>query len=81
MCQNVHRVVDLNVHMITNCGKLFSLIRDRGAILGFDLVCGTSSGIESSRDDDAVAINVVLVCFVTTILEGDGDFGASAIFK
>jgi hypothetical protein len=63
--------------MIANCGKLLSLVRDQGTILGLDLVCGTSFGIEPSRDDDAVTVNVMLVCFVATILEGDRDLRGS----
>jgi len=63
--------------MITNCGKLLSLIRDDTAILSLDLVCGASSDVELSGDDDAVTINVGLVCFVATILEGNRDFRGS----
>jgi len=81
LCQDVHRVVDLNVHVITNCGKVLSLVRDQGAILGLDLVRGTSFVIKLSRDDNAVAKNVVLVCFVTTILEGDRDFRGSGSYE
>ena len=81
MCQNVHRVVNLNVHMIAYRGKLLSLMRDKGAILGLDLVCGTSFDVESPGDDDTVAINIVFVCFVATILEGNGDFRGSGLYE
>ena len=77
MCQNVHRVVDLNVHVITNCGKFLSLVRDQGTIFGLNLVRGAPFAVKLSRDNDAVAINVVLVCFVATVLEGDSDFRGS----
>lgn len=63
--------------MITNSRELLSLMRDQGTILGLDLVCGTSFGIEPSRNDDAVTVNIMLVRFVATILEGDRDFRGS----
>ena len=67
--------------MITNCGKFLSLVRDQGTILGFDLVRRASSDIKLSRDNDAVTINVVLVCFVPTVLEGDRDFGGPGVYQ
>ena len=67
MRQNIHRVVNLNVHMVTDRGELLPLVRDQGAILSLDLVCGTSFGVKPSSDDDAVAVNVMLVCFVTAV--------------
>lgn len=60
--------------MITDCRKLLSLVRDLGAILGLDLVCGASLAIKAPRNCDAVTVNVVFVCLVAAILEGDRDF-------
>ena len=77
MRQNIHRVVDLNVHMIANCRKLLSLVGNEGVVLGLDLIRGGSFEVKSSRDDDLVTINITFVCFVATILEGDGDFRCS----
>lgn len=81
MRQNIHRVVDLNVHMVTNRGKLLLLVRDHSAILGPDFVCGASFGVKPPSDDDTVAVNVVFVCFVATIFEGNGDFRGSGAYK
>jgi hypothetical protein len=61
LCQNIHGVVDLNVHMITNCRKFFSLVGNRCAVLGLDLVRGASLGIKLPGDDDTVTIEVVFV--------------------
>jgi len=67
--------------MITNGGKILSLVRDHGAVLGLDLICGASFGVKLSRDDDAVTINVAFKCFIATILEGDGDFRGSGAYE
>lgn len=71
--QDVHWVVNLNVHMVTNRGEFLPLVRDRGAVLGLDLVCGASFGVKPPSDDDAVTINVMLVCFVAAVFQGDCD--------
>lgn len=81
LCQNIHRVVDLNVHVITNCRKILSLVRDQSTVLGLDLVRGASLAVKPPRDDNAVAINIVLVCFVATVLEGDRDFRSSGVYE
>jgi hypothetical protein len=62
--------------VVTNCGEFLPLVRDQSAVLGLDLVCRASFGVKLSRDDDAVTINVVLVCFVATVFQGDCDFGS-----
>ena len=77
MCQNIHGVVDLNVHMITNCRKFFSLVGNRCAVFGLDLVRGASLGIKPPGDDNTVTIEVALVCFIATILEGNCNFRVS----
>ena len=67
--------------MVTNRGKLLLLVRDHSAILGPDLVRGASFGVKPPSDDDAVAINVMFVCFVATIFEGNSNFRGSGARK
>ena len=67
--------------MITNGGKVLSLVRDHGTVLGPNLVRGVSFDIKLSRDDDAVTINIVPICFIATVLEGDRDFRGSGAYE
>jgi hypothetical protein len=63
--------------MIANCGKLLSLAGNEDVVLGLDLVRRGSFEVEPSRDNNLVTISIMLVCFVATIFEGDGDFRSS----
>ena len=56
-------------------------MRDHSTILGLDLVRGASFVIKPPRNDDAVPINIVLVRFVATVLEGDCDLGSSEVYE
>ena len=73
--KDVHGVVNLNIHMVTNGSQLVLLGRDDFAILALDLPRGASLLCEPARNDNALAIFFGLVGFFALVLDGDSNLG------
>jgi hypothetical protein len=73
--ENVHWIIDLNVHMVTYGRQLVLLSGDDLAILGLDLPGGVSFLGEPAGNENTLAIFLGLIGFFALVLDGDGDFG------
>lgn len=76
--QDIHRIIDLNIHMIANRAQLLALRRHLLSGFRLDLVRRAAVFREAARDDDAVAVDVGPVGFVALVLEHYRYFGRAA---
>lgn len=79
LSEDVHRIIDLDVHVVTNIRQLFTLGRDRLAILGHDLVRRVAMDAEFPLNNDTVAVFPRLVSILALILDSNCNLGISVI--
>jgi hypothetical protein len=77
--KDVHGIVDLDVHMVTNRREIFALGRDYFTIPTLDLVRRGPFFGETAGDDDTVPIRVILVCFVALIFKLNRHFCSTSL--
>lgn len=72
--QYVHRVIDLDIHVVTNSGQLILLCADNLPIDALDFPGGIALLGELSRDDDSSAILLGLESFLSLVFYVNCDF-------
>ncbi len=75
--QNIHRIVNLDVHMIANSSELFFLRAYDFAVFAFDLPGRITFLGELASNDDRFPIFLGLVCFFTLIFYLNRYFGSA----
>ena len=75
LCQNVHGIIHLNIHVITNCSQFILLVTDGFSILTLDFPRRTAVPRPATCDYNSTPIFVGLVGFVSLILDVDRHFG------
>ncbi len=76
--EDVHRVVDLDVHVVTDGLQLLALGRNKPPILAPDLVRGRAILGEATGYDNALPVLLRLVRFLSLVLQLDGDLRNTA---
>ena len=77
LSEDIHRIVNLDVHMIANSSELFFLRANDFAVFAFDLPGRTAFLGELASDDDRFSIFPRLVCFFTLIFYLNRHFGSA----
>lgn len=73
LSEDVHRIVDLDVHMVADSLQLLTLRRDDLPVPALDLVRGSAILGEPAGNHDALAIVLRSVRFIALVLEDDRD--------
>lgn len=76
--QDIHRIVHLDVHMVAYLGQLVTLRGNHSPLPALDLVGRSSVLSEPTSNDDAVAVDIMIIRFVTLIFEDKCNFGDAA---
>src|ERR1700691_1194250 len=72
--EDIHRVINLDIHMVANSSQFVLLRGDYLAILALDLPRRASLLREPARNDDTLAVFLGPVGFFTLILDSYRDF-------
>ena len=75
LTEDVHGVIDLNVHVITNCREFVPFRADEFSILIFYLVVAAALFGKPTRNCDGVSINIGFESIFSLILECNCNFG------
>ena len=77
LSKDVHRIVDLDVHVVADCGELIPLCRNGVVVLVRNLPARVSLCGELASDDDGGAILFGFVGLRTLVLESELHLGNS----
>lgn len=72
--QDVHRIVNLDIHMVADSLKFLAFCRDDLAIPALDLVRGRALLGEPTSDNNAPAVVFGPVCFLALVLKHHRNF-------
>ena len=72
--EDIHRVIDLDVHVITNGRELLAFSGDDPSILALDLIRGRAFLGETPGDHDTLAIILGAIRLFSLILQDDRYF-------
>lgn len=75
--ENIHRVVDLNVHMIADGSKFIFLGANDSAVLALDFPRAIALFGEFTSDHNGLSVFLGLVRLLPLVLQRNGDFGCS----
>lgn len=76
LSQNIHWIVHLDVHVVTDSGELVLLRRDNlGLIFALDLPAGGAVASEPAGNNNSFTILLWLVGFFALVLNVDGNLG------
>ena len=78
LSEDVHGIVDLNIHVVADGLQLLALRRDSPPIPRLDLVRRRAVPREAASDDDALAVLLRLVRLLALVLELYGYLGDAA---
>ena len=78
LSEDIHGIVDLNVHMVADGLQLLALCRDSPPIPRLDLVRRRAVPREAASYDDALAVLLRFVGFLALVLELHGYLGDAA---
>lgn len=74
MRKDIHRIVDLDIHVIANGGEFAAVIGHEFSALGTNPIGRAPLPGELPSDDNAGTIFLRLVRFVSLVLDHHGDF-------
>ncbi len=77
MRKYIHRIINLDVHMVADGRQLLPLCGDHLSIPALDLVGRRAFFSEASSDDDAIAIYIMFIRLVALVLQLNRDFGST----
>lgn len=81
LCQDSHRVIDLDIHVVTNFRQLFPFRTNNFAVLGFDFPGRRTLGCESATDNNRVPEFPVPIRFIASVLQLNTDLSSTRGIK